>query len=169
MPHPYARVICSVLLSLLPRVALGESVSGRVYSAGPPAKRWTIVESGESGTPVKLCPNDEQLKATKFTNAVVAFEGDWSSHGETASKCFLASRSDVLEIAPGRPAIIGALSELSKNQFAITNATGRQWILSKLAPGLRDLRGRTVIADLVANDASTGRTTWLVARMYEHP
>jgi hypothetical protein len=169
MTRSRARFIVSILAVWFSEIASGERLSGRVYSAGSPGKRWTIVESGESGTPVKLCPDEEQLKATKLTNAVVAFEGEWSSHGEPATKCFRAARGDVMEIAPGRPAIVGKLTEISKNQFAITNTSGRQWILSKLAPGLRDLRGRTVIADLVANDASTGRTTWLVARMYEHP
>lgn len=91
------------------------------------------------------------------------------SNSKETSKCFAAEAFSILEVAPGRPAIVGELKLIEKNTYAVVGHDGRMWRLSALAPGLKDLVGNKVVSDLVADSASKNETTWLVVRMFSKP
>lgn len=91
------------------------------------------------------------------------------TNSKEPSKCFAAEAFSILEVAPGRPAIVGELKLIEKNTYAVVGHDGRTWRLSALAPGLKDLVGNKVVSDLVADSASKNETTWLVVRMFSKP
>ncbi len=158
-----------VALSLFHSFGLAAEISGEISTSGDPATRQTFVNPTDSASPIQICPKGRQFELTQLAGTIATIDGEFSKIKNSKQECFFAEDYKINEIAKGRPAIIGQLKKIEKNKYAVVNENGKIWNLSQLPRGLKDLLNKTIICDLVANDASSGETTWLIARAFQMP
>lgn len=144
-------------------------LSGEISTSGDPATRHTYIKSEDSESSTLICPKGRNFELTQLAGTSVTLDGSYQQHKRLKQPCFFAESFEVNEIAKGRPAITGRLRMIEKGRYAVVNNQGKTWSLSKLAPGLKEMVNKEGIFDLVASDASTGETTWLVARAFTKP
>jgi hypothetical protein len=145
------------------------TIRGVVLSSGEPGKRWTTVTFAENQPPTKICAGGLNHELMQLPGAVVEVIGTEQKPQGKIPACFGAESYTIEEVAPGRPAITGVLTKVDKNSYAVINKSGRKWVLASMSPGMKELLKQEIVCDLVANDASNGQTTWLVARAFAVP
>lgn len=146
-----------------------EDISGVVKNSGNPGKRKTFIFLKSQPSPIYLCEDGQRFAIAQLPGVVVTVTGHFRSEPNQQSKCFSSESFKILEIAPGRPAIVGQLKLVDKDSYAIVSPEGRTWKLAYLAPGLKNLVGNTVISDLIAERGGSAETRWLVVRIFSHP
>jgi hypothetical protein len=159
------------LLTLLPSAndVSAAIIKGMILSAGEPGQRWTTVTSDSYQQPTKICPGGRNIELVQLPGSIVEITGsERKAYGKTP-ECFFADSYNILEIASGRPAIIGVLTKIDNDTYAVVNDSGKKWVLQKIPPGMRDLIKLKVVCDLVATIAENGQTKWLVARAFALP
>ena len=149
--------------------ASAASITGRISTSGSPEHRQTLIATDPTKSPISICDGGRKFELTQLAGSVLTLSGDFKTKIKEKPECFFVTDFTVDEITPGRPAIVGTLVKTDKDKYAVINSSGKKWILSGLAPGLKDLINLSVICDLVADDASTGETTWIVATAFAMP
>lgn len=144
-------------------------VRGQVRNSGNPSQRITSLNGKTTDSPVNLCEGGKRFAIAQLPGSIVSLKGRFMTQNKESTKCFLADTYEILEVASGRPAIVGELKLIEKNSYAILGRDGRSWRLSSLAPGLKGLVGSAVVSDLIADRATDTETTWLVVRMFSKP
>lgn len=162
--------IISCLLGMLDARSIhAANIKGTILSFGPPGQRWTTITESQNHTAVKICRGRLQSELVQLPGAVVEISGHEKKSRDKEPDCFFVETYTIAEVAAGRPAIIGILSEIAKDTHAIVHESGKQWVLAKIPPGMKDLVKSKVICDLVASNVSNGQATWLVARVFPFP
>lgn len=144
-------------------------VKGQVKNLGNPSQRKTLLTQGPGETPVSLCEGGLRFTIAQLPGSIITVTGRFMNTAKEPTKCFAAEAFSIIEVAPGRPAIVGDLKLIEKGTYAVVGHDGRTWRLSALAPGLKDLVGNKVVSDLIADSTSQNETTWLVVRMFSKP
>lgn len=169
-----AKIIAITFASVLftahaAKASAAEDISGVVKNSGSPGKRKTSIVLKSGPSPVHLCEEGQRFAIAQLPGVVVTVAGHFRSEPNQQNKCFHSESFKILEIAPGRPAIVGQLKLVDKDSYAIVSSEGRTWKLASLAPGLKNLVGNTVISDLIAERGGSSETRWLVVRIFSHP
>jgi hypothetical protein len=149
-----------------------ETLQGTVTTAGSPEKRKTLITSEPDMQATQICPRGRKFELTQVAGSVVTASGQHRNIGKPGQPCFFVQSFSVKEISPGRPAIVGLLKMVGDNQYAVIgNGDGKEkrWVLSQLAPGLKDLVNEVVVCDLIATSSQNGETRWVVARAFKMP
>lgn len=165
-------ILASTLIWLLPHPAYSQDqveIRGQIRNGGNPSQRKTSLHAKTNDSPVNLCEGGKRFSIAQLPGSIVSIKGRWMTQTKESAKCFLADTYEILEVASGRPAIVGELKLIEKNSYAILGRDGRSWRLSSLAPGLKGLVGSAVVSDLIADRATDTETTWLVVRMFSKP
>lgn len=152
-----------------PGQASADSIKGEIATVGDPSTRKTIIKPESGGTAVTICPGPRVFELTQLAGTITSIDGSMKKLPKSVEACIDVQSFKIQDIAPGRPAIVGNLKMIEKGQYAIVNPDGKAWRLAKLAPGLKEYLNMTLVLDLVANDASSRETTWLVARSFAMP
>ncbi len=150
-------------------LAIADNLRGEIKTSGDPATRKIILIQESGARTTTICPGTLAFELTQLSGTIVTINGNIQKLKKANENCLSAESYEIHEIAKGRPAIIGALKMIEKGRYAIINASGKTWHLAKLPPGLKDYLNETMVMDLVANDASSKETTWLVARAFKLP
>lgn len=165
-------ILTATLTWLLPNSAHCQDqveVLGQVRNSGGPSQRKTSINAKKNDSPVNLCEGGKRFSIAQLPGSIVSIKGRWMTQTKESPKCFFADNYEILEVASGRPAIVGELKLIEKNSYAILGRDGRSWRLSSLAPGLKGLVDSAVVSDLIADRATDTETTWLVVRMFSKP
>ena len=144
-------------------------LTGQVKNSGNPSQRKTSIITRLGESPVQLWEGGKRYAIAQLAGSVLHIKGSFVVSSKDQLKCLLAESYSIREIAPGRPAIVGDLKLIEKNSYAVVGKDGKSWRLSRLAPGLKNLVGSTVVSDLIADSASQNETRWLVVRMFSKP
>jgi hypothetical protein len=142
---------------------------GEVSTSGSPAKRRTVLTPQNGHNPIVICQGEKKYSLDQLAGSIVTASGEIRKSSGDPGTCLMVESFEINEIAKGRPAIVGQLKKLEKNTFAIISPSGRTWKLSMLPPSMHSMLNTTVVADLVADSAAGGETTWLVARVFIKP
>jgi hypothetical protein len=163
------KTVFGTLVLSASHLASAAVIKGVVLSQGEPSQRWTTITPDPTQAPIKICKGGRDTELVQLTGAVVEVTGtERKAHGKNP-ECFFSESYNLLEIAPGRPAIIGVLTKIDQQNYAIIHESGKKWTLAKIPPGMKDLVKLKVACDLVATSAPDGQTIWLVARAYGLP
>jgi hypothetical protein len=165
----FFQAITALLLLTYMDEASAALIKGMILSAGEPGQRWTTVKSDPNQQPTKICPGGRNIELLQLTGTVVEITGSERKATGKIPECFFADSYNLLEIASGRPAIIGVLTKIEKDKYAVVSDSGKRWVLAKIPPGMKELIKLKVVCDLVATSAENGQTTWLVARAFALP
>ncbi len=148
---------------------MADSFRGEISTSGDPASRKTVITSDSGNSNIVICPGPLAYNLVQLTGTITSVSGPMQKLKKTNQPCLFVQSYEIHDIAKGRPAIIGHLKMIEKGKYAIVHSGGKTWQLAKLPPGLKDYINETMIMDLVANDASSKETTWLVARAFKLP
>ena len=142
---------------------------GEISTSGSPAKRRTTLTPQDGHSPIVVCQGGKKYSLDQLSGSIITARGEMKKPSSDPGSCLMVASFEIHEIVKGRPAIVGQLKKLEKNNFAIVSPSGRTWKLSMLPPGMKSLINTTVVGDLVADSAASGETTWLVARVFMKP
>ena len=146
-----------------------EDITGQVKNSGNPNKRKTSLLSKSGSSSIHLCDDGQRFAIAQLPGVLISATGFFRTEPKDQNKCFFCETFKILEISPGRPAIVGQLKLVDKDTYAIVSPDGREWKLASLAPGLKNLVGNTVISDLIAERGGNTETRWLVVRIFSYP
>ena len=146
-----------------------EEIRGEVRNSGNPPQRKTSLLSQNNPLVTDLCEGGQRFSISQLPSSVVTAKGQFKFAAGQREKCLLAESYVINEIAPGRPAIVGKLKQIDKKSYAIFSEEGRVWKLSEIAPGVKGMAGSIIVADLIADSAISGETTWIVVRIFRKP
>lgn len=151
-------------------ISVGETLTGELSNRGKPVNRKTILTLSDSNqATVVICPKGRQFELSQLAASIVSIEGEYQTIKNAKEPCFFSTSFEIKEIVKGRPAIIGRLTQVEKGKYAVVSDSGKSWRLANLTSGTKELVGKIVVMDLVANDASGEGQTWLIARAFQMP
>ncbi len=146
-----------------------ETLTGEIFTSGNPANRKTEIKPSASSESITICPRNREFQIRQLAGTITSVTGTTVDTKSPAKSCFDVTDFEILEIARGRPAIVGVLKMIAKNEFAIVNKSGKSWRLAKLPPGLKTEVNHVLVMDLVSSTSFLSEPTWLVARAFRMP